>query len=104
MFHTHYLLDRQESLSSQPSISVPLDIDSERIRPLSARKSKLTSDDDKLIIQLKEVEKLKWSSIARYFPGRSAGTLQVRYCTKLRKKTPATMTDHLVCIPSIKKR
>jgi hypothetical protein len=49
-------------------------------------KLKFTPKDDALLVQLKEEKNLTWKQIAEFFPGRSSGTLQVRYCTKLRVK------------------
>ena len=46
-------------------------------------KQRFTSKDDALIVDLKETKNLTWRRIADFFPGRSSGTLQVRYCTKL---------------------
>ncbi|UNI14792.1 hypothetical protein JDV02_001388 [Purpureocillium takamizusanense] len=47
-----------------------------------------TSDEDDSIIRLKEELQLPWTEIHRrhteQYPGRSKGSLQVRYCTKLR--------------------
>lgn len=51
------------------------------------RKLNLTTEDDQLLIELKESKNLTWSQIADFVPGRSAGTLQVRYCSKLKTKT-----------------
>lgn len=50
-------------------------------------KLKFTREDDALLVRLKETKNLTWKQIAEFFPGRSAGTLQVRYCTKLKAKT-----------------
>lgn len=50
-------------------------------------KLKFTPEDDALLIDLKENKALTWKQIADFFPGRSSGTLQVRYCTKLKAKT-----------------
>ncbi|KAL1880774.1 hypothetical protein VTK73DRAFT_5159 [Phialemonium thermophilum] len=50
-------------------------------------KLKFTPEDDQLLIDLKENKNLTWKQIADFFPGRSSGTLQVRYCTKLKAKT-----------------
>ncbi|OAF59301.1 hypothetical protein VC83_04107 [Pseudogymnoascus destructans] len=36
---------------------------------------------------LKEKDKLPWDEIAEFFPGRSKGTLQVRYSTKLKNRS-----------------
>lgn len=41
-------------------------------------------EDDQLLIELKEERGLPWKRIAEYFPNRSEGSLQVRYCTRLR--------------------
>jgi hypothetical protein len=52
----------------------------------------ITPDEDALVIKLKEVDKLRWHEIhekfTEAFPGRkrSVGTLQVRYCTKLKQR------------------
>ncbi|KAI6267022.1 hypothetical protein ACKVV7_003005 [Pyricularia oryzae] len=50
-------------------------------------KLKFTAEDDALLVDLKENKSLTWKQIAEFFPGRSSGTLQVRYCTKLKAKT-----------------
>lgn len=50
-------------------------------------KLKFTHEDDTLLVDLKENKSLTWKQIADFFPGRSSGTLQVRYCTKLKAKT-----------------
>ena len=50
-------------------------------------KLKFTPEDDQLLVDLKENKNLTWKQIAEFFPGRSSGTLQVRYCTKLKAKT-----------------
>lgn len=46
---------------------------------------RFTKDDDEKIVELKR-RCLSWTQIAEHFPGRSAGSLQVHYCTKLRRK------------------
>jgi len=58
-------------------------------------KLKFTAEDDALLVELKETKNLTWKQIADFFPGRSSGTLQVRYCTKLKAKTTA-WTDEMV--------
>jgi hypothetical protein len=45
---------------------------------------RFTPEEDQLLIELKEQKNLTWKQIAEFFPGRNSGTLQVRYCTKLR--------------------
>jgi hypothetical protein len=58
-------------------------------------KLKFTPEDDALLVDLKENKSLTWKQIAEFFPGRSSGTLQVRYCTKLKAKT-TQWTDETV--------
>jgi len=57
-------------------------------RRRSGAQGKFTSDEDDLIIHLKEELRLSWAEIHRRhitkYPGRSKGSLQVRYCTKLK--------------------
>ncbi|KAL6890967.1 hypothetical protein GGI43DRAFT_211022 [Trichoderma evansii] len=48
---------------------------------------RFTPEEDQLLIELKEQKNLTWKQIADFFPGRNSGTLQVRYCTKLRAET-----------------
>ena len=64
-------------------------------RPPSGPKAKFTLEDDALLIELKEKHELTWKRISEYFPGRSSGTLQVRYCTKLKAKG-VSWTDDMV--------
>jgi hypothetical protein len=49
-------------------------------------KIKFSPEDDVLLVRLKETKNLTWKQIADFFPGRSSGTLQVRYCTRLKAK------------------
>lgn len=63
-------------------------------------KLKFTPEDDQLLIDLKENKSLTWKQIADFFPGRSSGTLQVRYCTKLKAKT-TQWTDETVRVDSL---
>jgi len=58
-------------------------------------KLKFTPEDDALLVELKETKNLTWKQIADFFPGRSSGTLQVRYCTKLKAKTMVWTDDML---------
>lgn len=62
-------------------------------------KLKFTPEDDALLIDLKENKSLTWKQIADFFPGRSSGTLQVRYCTKLKAKT-TQWTEETVSVPA----
>jgi hypothetical protein len=63
----------------------------------SRPKSKFTPEDDELLVNLKENQSLTWKQIAEFFPGRSSGTLQVRYCNKLKVKIPQ-WTDETVSL------
>lgn len=58
-------------------------------------KLKFTPDEDALLVALKEDKNLTWKQIADFFPGRTSGTLQVRYCTKLKAKD-VVWTDEMV--------
>ena len=59
----------------------------ERVVSRPSRHSTYSEDDDELLIQLKEKDKLPWDEIAEYFPERTKGTLQVHYCTKLKNRS-----------------
>lgn len=76
------------SVVGQPGMPVPA------ARP-KGPKLKFTPEDDALLVELKETKNLTWKQIADFFPGRSSGTLQVRYCTKLKAKT-TVWTDDMV--------
>lgn len=58
-----------------------------------APKLKFTASEDALLVDLKENRNLTWKQIADFFPGRTSGTLQVRYCTKLKAKTTVWTDD-----------
>lgn len=58
-------------------------------------KLKFTPEEDALLVDLKEDKNLTWKQIADFFPGRTSGTLQVRYCTKLKAKD-VVWTDEMV--------
>ena len=58
-------------------------------------KLKFPTEDDTLLVELKETKHLTWKQIADFFPGRTSGTLQVRYRTKLRAKS-TNWTDDMV--------
>ena len=45
-----------------------------------------TPAEDELLAKLKEAEKLSWDEIIPYFNGRSYGSLQVRYSSKLKQR------------------
>jgi hypothetical protein len=58
-------------------------------------KLKFTPEEDSLLVELKENKNLTWKQISDFFPGRTSGTLQVRYCTKLKAKD-TVWTDEMV--------
>jgi hypothetical protein len=62
----------------------------ERIVSRPGRQSTYSAADDELLIQLKEDDKLPWDEITEFFPGRTKGTLQVHYCTKLKNRSQAS--------------
>ncbi|ODA82642.1 hypothetical protein RJ55_01150 [Drechmeria coniospora] len=94
MHHHHHLPDlgppaksmRREDMGGAPSMVGQAGMPEPAPRPRGP-KLKFTAEDDQLLIELKEQKNLTWKQIADFFPGRSSGTLQVRYCTKLKAKT-----------------
>jgi hypothetical protein len=58
-------------------------------------KLKFTPKEDSLLVELKEDKNLSWRQVSDFFPGRTSGTLQVRYCTKLKAKD-VVWTDEMV--------
>lgn len=105
LHHHHHLPDlghlgkfmRREDGSGAPSMVGQAGMPPPAPRPRGP-KLKFTAEDDQLLIELKEQKNLTWKQIADFFPGRSSGTLQVRYCTKLKAKT-TQWTDDMVGIP-----
>ena len=93
LHHHHHLPDMGPSSKSQrredgaaPSMVGQAGMPVPAPRPRGP-KLKFTANDDQLLVELKEQKNLTWKQIADFFPGRSSGTLQVRYCTKLKAKT-----------------
>ena len=83
----------QRSLVGMPGMPNP--------RPITPHKRKpFTQDDDDLVVDLKENKRLTWKQIEEFFPGRTSGTLQVRYCTRLKKKN-VVWTEEMVSLPSL---
>jgi hypothetical protein len=113
-FHTHPLpisghrskmprMSEGDSMAG-PSGSAPSVLGMEGMPLPAARprgpKLKFTPEDDALLVDLKENKSLTWKQIAEFFPGRSSGTLQVRYCTKLKAKT-TQWTDETVSLENL---
>ncbi|KAF2175023.1 hypothetical protein K469DRAFT_756475 [Zopfia rhizophila CBS 207.26] len=71
--HRHY----------QPPSPVDPVKQAQRQRP----KSRFTAEEDALLIELKEGQNLPWEQIRKRFPGRTVGSLQVHYSTKLKDRT-----------------
>lgn len=104
-FHSHGLppeskrLRMGEEEASMQSIGAPSVVGMAGMPEPAARprgpKLKFTPEDDQKLVDLKENKSLTWKQIADFFPGRSSGTLQVRYCTKLKAKT-TQWTDETV--------
>lgn len=80
------MMRRDDGGGGAPSVVGQAGMPSPAPRPRGP-KLKFTPEDDQLLIDLKEHKNLTWKQIADFFPGRSSGTLQVRYCTKLKAKT-----------------
>ena len=101
--HHHHLPDsgppsklarREDGGGGAPSVVGQAGMPQPAARPRGP-KLKFTPEDDQLLIDLKEHKNLTWKQIADFFPGRTSGTLQVRYCTKLKAKT-TLWTDETV--------
>ncbi|PFH56688.1 hypothetical protein XA68_16133 [Ophiocordyceps unilateralis] len=101
MHHHHHLPDlgppsktmrRDDAGGVAPSMVGQVGMPAPAPRPRGP-KLKFTAEDDQLLIELKEQKNLTWKQIADFFPGRSSGTLQVRYCTKLKAKTTLWTED-----------
>jgi hypothetical protein len=101
VYHHHRLLDRSLQSTTDWSVSEhgvtavgkrdPPSVVGQPGMPQPAAKPmgpkiKFSQEDDVLLVRLKETKNLTWKQIADFFPGRSSGTLQVRYCTKLKAK------------------
>ncbi|OJJ51309.1 hypothetical protein ASPZODRAFT_148615 [Penicilliopsis zonata CBS 506.65] len=99
--HHHHRLPPQASLqpdqqygsdtSSPPAVPGPPSVVGQPGMPEPAPrppgpKLKFTAEEDALLVELKENKNLTWRQISDFFPGRTSGTLQVRYCTKLKVK------------------
>ena len=61
-------------------------------------KLKFSAQEDQMLVELKENKNLTWKQIADFFPGRTSGTLQVRYCTKLKAKTVIWTDETVSCL------
>lgn len=84
----HVVPQSEKSFHQEPSLGEDGFMEDNEVfhMPISAKGKEYSREEDELIVQLKEVEKLPWSRIAERFPGRTKSTLQVRYCTTLKDK------------------
>jgi hypothetical protein len=57
--------------------------------PSRSKRPRFTEEDARLV-NLKERRGWSWEDIQRSFPGRSTGSLQVRYSTKLKERNTAS--------------
>lgn len=64
----------------KPSVSV-----SRSSRGKSKRRA-YSTDENNLLVKLKEERKLTWKEITDYFPDRASASLQVHYSTKLKRR------------------
>lgn len=84
----------QESMINRPGFPTKA--------PARGGRARFQPEDDERLKWLKEKApvKMSWEQIAEFFPGRKSGTLQVRYCTKLKEKGPIDWNDELVSSPA----
>ncbi|KAF4252129.1 hypothetical protein KXV95_005456 [Aspergillus fumigatus] len=73
-YYFTFVPDVQPLLSQKPAAEI------------SGKQGPYTSDENALLVRLKEREGMPWAEIAAHFPKRSTSSLQVHYSTKLRKK------------------
>ena len=77
------------------------EISARRAQPFSAcaraenalsrsKRPRFTEEEDTKLVDLKERRGWSWEDIQRSFPGRSTGSLQVRYFTKLKDRNTAS--------------
>ena len=105
-YHAHGLpshLEQQYQMSDRPRRSTPAYENKAGLPgypppsdPCTERE-RFSPEDDAKLKQLKEECKLSWRQIQDFFPGRKSGTLQVRYCTKLKDKRNVNWNRDLVC-------
>ncbi|KAJ5523301.1 hypothetical protein N7513_012845 [Penicillium frequentans] len=98
--HHHHRLPAQANLRDRPNVQgPPCMVGQPGMPPPAPRPSgpklKFTPREDSLLVELKEDKNLAWRQVADFFPGRTSGTLQVRYCTKLKAKD-VVWTDEMV--------
>lgn len=84
-----------KAISHQRCNSRHKELDLKCTRCQAIKGTQFSADEDALLIGLKEVNRLLWSEITKHFPGRSTGSLQVRYSTKLKTQQPWA---NVVCI------
>lgn len=89
--HSQSYMTGPPSVVGQPGMPKPAP------RP-KGPKLKFSPVEDTTLVHLKEEKNLTWKQIADFFPGRTSGTLQVRYCTKLKAKD-VIWTDDMVFFP-----
>jgi hypothetical protein len=58
--------------------------------PSRSKRPRFTEEEDGKLVDLKERRGWSWEDIQRSFPGRSTGSLQVRYSTKLKERNTAS--------------
>jgi hypothetical protein len=58
--------------------------------PSRSKRPRFTEEEDARLVNLKERRGWSWEDIQRSFPGRSTGSLQVRYSTKLKERNTAS--------------
>jgi hypothetical protein len=102
--HPSKMARMDEGESSMLTQGAPSMVGMEGMPPPAPRprgpKLKFTPEDDQLLVDLKENKALTWKQIAEFFPGRSSGTLQVRYCTKLKAKS-TQWTEETVSVAAV---
>lgn len=74
----------------KPSLPPPQPAIANPNAAFSAFGNQYTPEEDALLAELKEVKNMRWDEMLPYFNGRTKGSLQVRYSTKVSKRHEAS--------------
>lgn len=74
------------SRTSERPTKVSKGVNRSYVAPVKERHRSYSTDEDLLLVELKEQKNLTWKEIARHFPRRTSSSLQVHYSTKLKPR------------------
>ncbi|TKA24037.1 hypothetical protein B0A50_06928 [Salinomyces thailandicus] len=79
--------DQQRRRADTIDTSMPLAAIQHDSAPTSGAKVRFTPADNALLVKLKEKDQLSWDEILLHFPGRTRGTMQSHYSSKVKPRT-----------------